>query len=35
MKKYITVTIHRGIFDKKLKKFRVELENKNKKEIRK
>lgn len=35
MKKYITVTIHRGIFGKKLKKFRVELENKNKKEIRK
>lgn len=28
MKKYITVTIHRGIFGKKLKKFRVELENK-------
>jgi hypothetical protein len=35
MKKYITVTIHRGIFGKKLKKFRVELENKNKKEIKK
>ncbi len=33
MKKYITVTIHRGIFGKKLKRFRIEIENKNKKEI--